>query len=84
MNSAVGTESLVFHKRAFVAALTGVFCQGRTLRTKTFFRTVTFFTVKANHQGDNSFFLFTLLFNALLHRFRLLIDWIPILQKLAA
>ena len=49
MNSAVGTKSLVFHKRALVAMLTGVFSQSRALRAETGFGAMTFFTVKANH-----------------------------------
>jgi len=49
VNFAVGTESLVFHKRALVAMLTGVFSQSRALRAETGFGAMTFFTVKANH-----------------------------------
>ena len=67
MNAAVGTKGLVFHKRTLVAALTGVFGQGGTLRTETCFRSVAFFAVEADHQGDDSFFLFTLFINALFH-----------------
>ena len=67
MNSAIGTKSLVFHKRTHITTLESVFCQSHTLRTETGFRAVPFFTVKANHQGDDSFFLFTLFINALFH-----------------
>ena len=83
MNAAVGAERLVFHKRTPVAALTGVFGQSRALRTETRSGAMSFFAVEANHQGDDSFFLFTLFFNALFHRFRLLFDRIPILQQQA-
>ena len=60
VNFAVVAESLVIHKRALVATITGVFSQSRALRAETGFGAMTFFTVKANHQSDDSFFFFTL------------------------
>ena len=70
VNFAVGTESLVIHKRALVATITGVFSQSRALRAETGFGAMTFFTVKANHQSDDSFFFFTLFFDSLFHWLR--------------
>ena len=81
MNFAVGAESLVFHKRTPITALTGIFCQSHTLRAETCFRAVLLFTVKANHQGDDLFFFFTLFINALFHRLRPLFSLISILQQ---
>ena len=70
VNFAVVAESLVIHKRALVATITGVFSQSRALRAETGFGAMTFFTVKANHQSDDSFFFFTLFFDSLFHRLR--------------
>ena len=81
MTAAVGAERVFFHKWTPVAALTGVFGQSRTLRTETRFGAMVFFAVDANHQGDDSFFLFTLFFNALFHRYHLLPNFIPILLQ---
>jgi len=83
MTAAVGAERLFFHKWTPVAALTGVFGQSRALRTEPRFGTMAFFAVDANHQGDDSFFLFTLFFNALFHRYHHLPDFIPILLQQA-
>lgn len=70
VNFAVVAESLVIHKRALVATITGVFSQSRALRAETGFGAMTFFTVKANHQSDDSFFFFTLFFDSLFHWLR--------------
>ena len=70
VNFAVVAESLVIHKRALVATITGVFSQSLALRAETGFSAVTFFAVKANHQSDDSFFFFTLFFDSLFHRLR--------------
>ena len=70
VNFAVVAESLVIHKRALIATITGVFSQSRALRAETGFGAMTFFTVKANHQSDDSFFFFTLFFDFLFHWLR--------------
>jgi hypothetical protein len=70
VNFAVGTESLIIHKWALVATITGIFSQSLALRAETGFSAMTFFTVKANHQSDDSFFFFTLFFDSLFHRLR--------------
>ena len=70
VNFAVVAESLVIHKRALVATITGVFSQSRALRAEAGFGAMTFFTVKANHQSDDSFFFFTLFFDSLFHWLR--------------
>ena len=81
VNSATGTEGLVFHKWALVTSLAGIFCQGRTLRTETGFRAMPFFTVKTNHQSDDCFFIFTFLINVFCHQFQPLFGLMSILQQ---
>ena len=67
VNLAVGAECLVFHKRAFIAPSTGIFCQLSALRTEIIFHAVTLMAIQADHQCDDLFFLISFLLRVCVH-----------------
>lgn len=63
MHMAIGTEGLIFHKGAVVAALVGVAFEGDTFGAEPFFGVMHAFAVESNHLTDDDFFFGAFLFN---------------------
>ena len=57
---AVGTEGLGLHKRAFLAAHSGIGIQRGTFRAKPVFAVVLLFAVKLDHLGNHFLFPFAI------------------------
>ena len=68
VNLAVGTEGLVFHERAPVAACAGIIRQCLALWAETGFHAVLFTAVQTDHQCDDLFFLFPFFLCVCFHR----------------